>query len=86
MTIGAETGAIGSLATSGDAPPARLDEQVEYFFAHHLVQALAAHQGEEEGANYLGMMDDYLAREMARRGGLGIGKQLLEQKGEEVKP
>ncbi len=84
MTIGAETGALGSLAANGAAPPQSPGEQMEYLFAQQLLHALSEAGGEEgqegqDGANYLSLLGEPLAKEIARSGGLGIGQQIMKE-------
>ncbi|MCS6912314.1 MAG: hypothetical protein RMK29_16690 [Myxococcales bacterium] len=79
MHIGDLTG-LGSLAMLGGDEPRSLEEQVEYLFAKQLVAAMSQSQAEEASTDdYLALLSDHLAREMARSGILGIGRQLVSE-------
>lgn len=77
--------AIGNLATVGTEAPQGLGQQLEYLFAQQLLAALSrTSEKQGERSEYLSLLSDPLAREMAAQGALGIGRQLGE--GEEVSP
>lgn len=84
----------GLLASAGGVePPRTLGGQVEFLFAQQLVRALSQHtdqSGAGDGENYLAVMGDHLAAEVARAG-LGIRAQIdanspAEQGGERRRP
>lgn len=81
MNIGDLTG-LGSLAIAGADEPRSIEEQVEYLFARQLVAAMSQSQSQPDEAStddYLALLSDHLAREIARSGILGIGRQLVSE-------
>ena len=74
-------GALGGLTATGAEEPRDLGEQMEFVFAQQLLAALNAASGKEgeDGGEYLSLLSDHLAREIARGGGLGIGRQLTQE-------